>query len=124
MLRMIKSVVVMQVALAALLTAPTAMASGAVVSSSNKTVLFWSVHKPNEAIVISAAMSQCGAKFGGDCTLERSFNYGCIAVARSHSHRRWGYAWRPAPQPSRFAAMEACDETGSRTCEIQTTSCE
>jgi hypothetical protein len=121
---MMKVVACLQLAFAATLAAQAAMAAGAVVSSSDKTILFWSLHKPNEQIAVSIAMSQCRARFGGDCMLEKSFSHGCIAVARSNSHRRWGYAWRPAPEPARFAAMDACGETGSRSCSIQTTSCE
>jgi hypothetical protein len=121
MVRMLK---VVAVVLAATLTATSTMAAGAIVSSSDKTVLFWSVHKPNEEIATDAAMSQCSARFGGDCVLEKSFSRGCIAVARSNSHRHWGYAHRPWPQPARYAAMDSCDETGSHSCAIQMTSCE
>jgi hypothetical protein len=121
MLQVMKAVAVL---LAATLTTQAAMAAGAVVSSSNKTILFWSVHKPNEEIATGAAMSQCSARFGGDCVLEKSFSRGCIAVARSNSHRHWGYAYRPWPQPAQYAAMESCDETGSHSCSIQMTSCE
>jgi hypothetical protein len=121
---MMKAVAGLYIAVGATMIAQSAMAAGAVVSASDKTVLFWSVHKPSEEIAVGAAMSQCGARFGNDCMVEKAFSHGCIAVARSNSHRRWGYAWRPWPGPARNAAMEACDATGSHSCAIQTTSCE
>jgi hypothetical protein len=121
MLHVMKAVAVV---LAATWTTQAARAAGAVVSSSDKTILFWSVHKPDEQTAIAAAMSQCGARFGGDCTVEKSFTRGCIAVARSNSHRHWGYAYRPWPQPAQYAAMESCDATGSHSCSIQMTNCE
>jgi Domain of unknown function (DUF4189) len=121
---MVRIMKTLAVAFVATLSAQSAMAAGAVASSSDKTVLFWSVHKPSEEIATDAAMSQCSARFGGDCVLEKSFSGGCIAVARSNSHRHWGYAWRPWAGAARYAAMESCDETGSHSCAIQMTSCE
>ena len=124
MKRSMKAVAGLHVAFAAMLTAQAAMASGAVVASRDKSVLYWSVHQPSERAAINNAMSQCGARFGGDCVLEKSFNEGCVAVARSNSHRHWGYAWRKWEGAARDAAMTACDETGSHSCEIQTAFCE
>jgi hypothetical protein len=117
-------VVGLHVVLAATLTAQAAMASGAVVAAPDKSVLFWSLHKPSEQIAINVALSQCGERFGGGCFLEKSFSYGCIAVSRSNSHRRWGYAWRPSPEPAQYSAISACEATGAQSCSIQTTSCE
>jgi uncharacterized protein DUF4189 len=114
----------LQVVIAATLIANAAMASGAVVASPEKEALFWSLHQPNERMAINKAMSQCGERFGGGCFLEKSFNYGCLAVARSNSHRHWGYAWRESLTPARYGAMGACDDTGAHTCSIQTVGCE
>jgi hypothetical protein len=101
-----------------------AMASGAVVSAPDKSVLFWSVHKPSGRYALHRAMEDCNAHFGGGCFVEKVYDYGCIAVARSNSHRRWGYAWRETADAASEAAMERCDETGSHSCSVQTTTCE
>ena len=113
-----------QVALAATLIAHGAMAAGAVVASPDKSVLYWSLHKPDERTAINAAMSQCGGRFGGGCVLEKSFDHGCVAIARSNSHRHWGYAWREDAATAHDASIGACGNTGSRSCSIQTESCE
>ena len=42
-----------------------AMASGAVVSAPDKSVLFWSVHKPSGRYALHRAMEDCNARFGG-----------------------------------------------------------
>jgi hypothetical protein len=70
------------------------------------------------------AMEQCSDRFDGGCFVEKVYDYGCIAVARSNSHRRWGYAWRTSPGAASGAALEMCEETGSHTCSLQTTTCE
>jgi hypothetical protein len=121
---MMKAAIGLQVGLAASLIAGAAMASGAVVASPDKSILYWALHKPNERVAINQAFSRCGDGFGGGCFLEKAFSHGCFAVARSQSHHRWGYAVRPYEDAARDAAMGECEDTGSHTCAIQTVSCE
>jgi len=119
-----KSIAGLQVALATMLISHAAIAAGAVVLAPDKSVLFWSLEKPDERTAINAAMSQCWARFGGGCVLQKSFDHGCVAIARSNSHRHWGYAWREDPAAAHDAALGACGNTGSHSCAMEKESCE
>ena len=120
----VKSIAGLQVALATMLISHAAIAAGAVVEAPDKSVLYWSLDKPDERTAINAAMSQCGARFGGGCVLQKAFDHGCVAIARSNGHKRWGYAWREEAAAAHDAALGACGNTGSHSCSIQKEGCE
>lgn len=108
-------------AMAALSAAP-AVAAGAVAISPDRSVIFWSVHKPTIGIAVDYAMSHCAAQFGS-CRVDRTFGSGCLGVARSGNHRIWGFAIRNSPDEARLAGIGSCAQDGA-ACTIQTVSCE
>jgi hypothetical protein len=99
-----------------------AMAAGAVAVSPDRRVIFWSLHRPSVGVAVDLAMSNCAARFGG-CTVGRTFNSGCLGVARSPDHHVWGYAVRDTASEARLAAIGQCAQNGA-SCLIQIVSCE
>ncbi|MFI5014842.1 MAG: DUF4189 domain-containing protein [Hyphomicrobiales bacterium] len=99
-----------------------AMAAGAVVVAPDRSVLFWSLHQRSVGIAVDLAMSSCAARFTS-CTIGRTFDHGCLGVARSPNHRVWGYAARDTPGEARLAAIGQCAQYGA-SCMIQIVSCE
>jgi hypothetical protein len=102
--------------------ATSAMAAGAVVVSPDRSIAFWSVHKPSIDIAVHFAMNNCAARFGGSCSVDRTFSYGCLGVAHAPGPH-WGYAVRDTPFDARRAALGNCAQYSS-SCRIQTVSCE
>jgi len=111
-----------QLSVAMALAATSAMAAGAVATSPDRSVIFWSTHKSSVARATEAAMGNCTARFG-KCTLDRTFNSGCLGVARSPGKPVWGFAVRPSKDEARLAAIGQCAQNGA-SCEIKAVSCE
>lgn len=111
-------------ALVASLAAPvSASASGAVVIAPDREVVFWSVNKPSVGIAVRNALGSCGAQFGPGCTVYKTFDSGCLAVARPPSHAHWGVAIRDNPREARFEAIGECAKYAPN-CHTQIVNCE
>jgi hypothetical protein len=100
-----------------------AMASGAVVIAPDRSIVFWSVHKPDVGMAVESAMGMCRAQFGGGCTIFKTFDNGCVAVARPPSHQHWGVAIRDNPHDARYEALGTCAKFAP-DCHTQVVSCE
>jgi hypothetical protein len=100
-----------------------AMASGAVVIAPDRSVVFWSVHQPDVGTAVENALRSCAAQFGGGCTVYKTFDSGCLAVARPPSHMHWGVAIRDNPHDARFTAIGTCAKFAP-DCHTQVVSCE
>ncbi|MFI4996686.1 MAG: DUF4189 domain-containing protein [Hyphomicrobiales bacterium] len=102
--------------------ATSAMAAGAVVVAPDRSVVYWTVHKPSGDIAAHFAMSHCVAQFGGGCFVDKTFSYGCLGVA-SAPGPHWGYAVRDTPGEARRAALDNCAQY-SGYCRVKTVTCE
>jgi hypothetical protein len=106
------------------LAAPiSATASGAVVIAPDRSVVFWSVNQPSVGIAVENALGSCRAQFGPGCTVFKTFDSGCLAVARPPSHMHWGVAIRDNPHDARFEAIGTCAKFAPN-CHTQIVNCE
>lgn len=102
-----------------------AQAAGAVVVSSDRSVIYWSTRKPSVDAAVSKALGSCKARFPS-CAVDKTFTTGCLGVAQSvpgNGRKVWGYALRPTADEARSVAIGQCAQSGA-SCAIQTVSCE
>ena len=110
-----------------ILAVPTAMtaavASGAVVIAPDRSIVFWSVNQPSVGVAVENALGSCRDQFGHGCSVFKTFDIGCLAVARPPSHMHWGVAIRDNPRDARFEAIGTCAKFAP-DCHTQIVNCE
>jgi hypothetical protein len=121
-MRMATLLIGAQIALMSCAFATKGSAAGAVVVAPDRSIIFWSTRQPSVGAAVSIALGKCSARFGS-CAVDKSYVNGCLGVARSPSHKVWGFAVRNSADEARLAAIGACAQNGAR-CGIQTVTCE
>lgn len=103
--------------------AGSAHAAGALLTTPNKGEYVYETHMPSGSAAVDKAMAFCRGRYGGGCSVLRTWGSGCVAIAHANGSNHSGWAVSGNPSAAVSLAMGNCEKYGG-SCAIQVNKCE
>jgi len=110
------------IGLATLLIGP-AYSAGALLSTPSKGDYVYETHMPSAGAAVDKAMAFCRGRYGGGCSVLKTWSSGCIAVVHATGSNHSGWAVSGNPDESESMAMANCTKYG-QPCVVQVNKCD
>jgi hypothetical protein len=110
------------IGLATLLVGP-AYSAGAILATPSMGNYVYETHMPSAGAAVDKAMAFCRGRYGGGCSVLKTWTSGCIAVVHATGSNHSGWAVSGNPDESESLAMAKCTRYG-QPCVVQVSKCD
>jgi len=93
--------------------ATAAYPSGALLSTPVKGEYVYETHMPSMAAAVDKAQAFCRGKYGGGCSVLKTWDHGCVAVAHSDTTNHSGWSVTSSMGESMGKARTRCETYGT-----------